>query len=84
MTCVPLHTYRSGVTSLPKLKAQEYPGVTLVLVVLLGTKSRYLIEDDTRVVQVALSALFVVWTVLKRTWLDQSEVETKLPGITRR
>jgi len=71
---IPLKNRRKGVSNLPKVKAQEFPGITLVAMVLLGTRGKYLEETDTRNVQTAFSALYLLWMVLRRTWMDREEV----------
>ena len=84
VSCTPLKTTRSGITNLPKTKAQEYPAVLVLLVVLLGTEAKYVDTEETRKVQNALSATYVLWFVLKRTWFDKAEVQEKLPDTVKR
>lgn len=69
---------------MPKLKAQEYPGVLLILMVLLGSKDKYMDTAQTRRVQMALSSMYILWMVLKRPWMDRDEVESKLPALIKR
>jgi len=69
-----------GVTNIPKIKAQEYPSVVVLLMVLLGMKSLYLPREQTWAVQYALVGLYLMWIVLKRTWYNRQELH-KLPGI---
>lgn len=69
-----------GVTNLPKTKAQEFPSIILLYMVLLGMKSLYLPQEQTRMVQYALVGLYLMWIVLKRTWYDREEIK-KLPHI---
>ena len=69
---------------MPKVKAQEYPGLVLVLMVLLGTRDKYLDTQETRRIQTALSCMYVLWMVLKRTWMDRDEVVKKLPVLIKR
>jgi len=52
--------------------------------VLLGSTDRYLPVAQTRNVQVALAAVYLVWFVLKRTWLDRDEFEEKFPTLVER
>lgn len=74
---------RRGLTNLPKTKAQEYPSVILLYMVLLGMNSLYLPKEQTRQVQYALVGLYLMWIVLKRTWYDRKEVK-KLPNLITR
>lgn len=82
---IPLGTssFRHGVTSLPKLKSQEFPSVLMVLMVLLGMQGLYFTPQVTRQVQHALVGLYLCWYVLKRTWFDREELE-KLPELIKR
>ena len=80
---VPLHNFRGGVTSLAKVKSQEYPSVVLVLVLCLGTKDKYLPTEKTLQVQYALSGLYLLWFFLKRFWIRRSEL-LRLPGLVCR
>ena len=59
VTGTPLANFRSGVTNLPALKSQSYPGLLLVLLVLLGSRSKYLPVDVTRGVQCATVGLYL-------------------------
>jgi hypothetical protein len=72
-----------GVTTVPKIKAQEYPSVVLLMMVLLGMKSLYLPVEMTRRVQFALVGLYLTWIVLKRTWYNREELK-KLPSLIKR
>jgi hypothetical protein len=72
-----------GVTTIAKVKAQEYPSVILLFMVLLGMRSLYLPQETTRKVQYALVGLYLVWIVLKRTWYDREELH-KLPPLIAR
>jgi hypothetical protein len=80
---IPLSNFPRGVTTLPRTKSQEYPAVLLALMVLLGMEDKYLSTDRTRAIQNVLVGLYMVWYVLKRTWLDRDELE-KLPGLIHR
>lgn len=80
---IPLTNFTDGITDLPKRKSQEYPGLLLVWMVMLGMGSKYLPQDQTRLVQHALAALYLTWYVLKRTWLDRDEVQN-LPDVIAR
>jgi hypothetical protein len=82
--CIPLKNCRTGISTLPKLKAQEFPGVILLIMVVLGTKAKYLEQAQTRNVQTALSAMYLLWMVLRRTWMDKEETKTRLPSLIRR
>lgn len=81
---IPFKNMRSGISSLPKLKAQEYPGVILLVMVILGTSNKYLDTNTTRNVQVALSAMYLLWMILRRTWMDKEEIRTRLPDLVRK
>jgi len=83
MSGIPLKNFRNGVSELSKLKSQEYPAVILILMVLLGMKSKYLRDDMTYAVQCGLTGLYLLWNILKRPWLDREEVK-HLPGFTKR
>ena len=72
-----------GVTNLPKVKAQEYPSIILLYMVLLGMKSLYLPQAQTRQVQYALVGLYLMWIVLKRTFYVRKEVK-KMPHLINR
>lgn len=81
---IPLKNCRGGISHLPKLKAQEYPAMVLLLMVLLGTHNKYMDTEETRRVQTALSHMYVLWMVLKQPWMDRDEVEEKLPLLIKR
>jgi len=81
---IPLKNCPKGVSTLSKLKAQEYPGVILLIMVVLGTKNQYLDQRRTRNVQTALSAMYVLWMVLRRTWMDKEETDAQLPSLQKK
>jgi len=80
---IPLVNFKGGITDLPKRKAQEYPALILLWMVLLGMGSRYFPQDQTRLIQHALAALYLTWMVLKRSWYDREEVKT-IPDLIAR
>jgi len=81
---IPLKNFPNGVSELPKMKSQEVPSVVLILMVLLGMRSKYLPEDLTFAVQCALTGIYVLWNTLKRPWLVRSEVKENLPRFAKR
>ena len=80
---IPLYNFRSGVSSLPKIKSQEYAGALLALMVVLGMNDKYLPTAQTLRVQCALSGLYLLWFFLKRTYIPREELG-KLPGLVNR
>ena len=80
---IPLANFTGGITDLPKRKSQEYPALILMWMVILGMGSRYLPQEQTRMVQHALAALYLTWYVLKGTWYDREEVKS-LPDLIAR
>ena len=79
---VPLKRF-GKVSETPKVKSQEFAGLLLLLVILLGSSDTYADQKLTRTVQCALSGLYVLWQTLKRPWLYKNQVNN-LPGFVAR
>lgn len=79
---VPLKNFRMGVSDLAKLKSQEYPALTLALMVAIGVEDAFLVGEtgptpvDTTTVQDALSLCLFTWSVLKRIEFYEEHLPT--------
>jgi len=71
---IPIRSFRSGITSLTKMKSQEIPSVVLAWMYALGTGDTFLSAQDTERVQNSLTSLYVLWYALKRPSMERDEL----------
>lgn len=72
---IPLKNFRKAISSLPKIKSQEYPACVLAMKVCLGVSSETFLDfDKLREVQDCLSDLYTTWYILKRESIPRDKI----------